>query len=58
MLMCSICQKEIEPNPENGWDQGNNAEPVNSGRCCDDCNNFYVIAARLREMNLRREKIS
>lgn len=38
--ICSICGKEYS-----GW--GNNAEPVNSGRCCDDCNNNAVIPARL-----------
>ncbi len=26
---------------------GNNAEPVNSGRCCDVCNNSVVIPARI-----------
>ncbi len=25
---------------------GNNAEPVNSGRCCDSCNNRVVIPCR------------
>lgn len=38
--VCSICHKEFE-----GW--GNNAEPVNSGVCCDDCNNSVVISARI-----------
>lgn len=32
---------------------GNNAEPVNGGRCCDDCNSSVVIPARLmRNTNL------
>ncbi len=26
---------------------GHNAEPVNSGRCCDSCNNRVVIPARI-----------
>lgn len=38
--ICSICKKEYS-----GW--GNNAEPVNSGRCCDKCNTEKVIPARL-----------
>lgn len=38
--ICSICGKEYV-----GW--GNNAEPVNSGRCCDNCNTEKVIPARL-----------
>ena len=40
---CSICGK--------GYDgYGNNAEPVNSGRCCDDCNATQVIPARILAM--------
>lgn len=27
---------------------GNNAEPLNNGRCCDDCNKI-VILERLKE---------
>lgn len=38
--ICSICGKEYS-----GW--GNNAEPINEGRCCDDCNASAVIPARL-----------
>jgi hypothetical protein len=38
--ICSICD---EPFTE----YGNNAEPVNSGRCCDDCNWEVVLPARL-----------
>ena len=38
--ICSICGKEYS-----GW--GNNAQPVNDGRCCDDCNTTAVIPARL-----------
>lgn len=36
---CSICYKEYS-----GW--GNNALPINMGRCCDDCNGNVVIPAR------------
>ncbi len=45
-MQCSICENEIPVNPINGWDQGNNAEPINDGRCCDGCNQF-VIAVRM-----------
>lgn len=38
--VCSICGREYI-----GW--GNNAQPVNDGRCCDSCNNTYVIPTRL-----------
>lgn len=45
-MKCSICFKEIEVEPH-GWNQGNNAEPVNNGRCCNYCNYAVVIPARL-----------
>lgn len=38
--ICSICGKEYQ-----GF--GNNAQPVNNGRCCDKCNSNAVIPARL-----------
>lgn len=44
-MKCSICFKEIEN--KNGWDKGNNAEPVNNGRCCDNCNSTVVVPARI-----------
>ena len=45
---CCICGKEYTH-----W--GNNAEPVKSGRCCDECNATRVIPARIEE--LRKEKL-
>jgi hypothetical protein len=49
---CSICKNDIDiqTNPQTGieiWAEGHNAEPVNSGRCCSDCNLSVVIPARL-----------
>jgi len=41
---CSIC-KEVYI----GF--GNNAQPVNDGRCCDSCNT-EVIMARLKQVNV------
>lgn len=41
--ICSICFRNYT-----GW--GNNAEPINPGRCCDSCNEL-VIAARLNNLN-------
>lgn len=38
--VCSICFKDYV-----GF--GNNAKPVNSGRCCDSCNGMIVIYARI-----------
>jgi len=50
-MKCSICYKEIEkikdPEGEVIWDQGNNAQPVNQGRCCNSCNSGVVLPARL-----------
>ncbi len=40
-MKCSICKESIQEN------RSNNAEPVNSGRCCDSCNMTVVIPARL-----------
>lgn len=55
-MNCSICQLPIKPNPINGWDKGNNAEPVNDGRCCDNCNDNVVIPARLNQYSLQQAK--
>jgi hypothetical protein len=43
---CSICGGPLEPDPEKAWDKGNNAAPVNNGRCCDHCNQTVVLPAR------------
>ena len=48
-MKCSICFNDIEVQPS-GWNQGNNAQPVNSGRCCNVCDSSVVIPARLRIM--------
>jgi hypothetical protein len=47
---CSICCGPLEPDPEKAkiWAHGNNAQPVNDGRCCDRCDWLVVIPARLR----------
>ena len=37
--ICSICSRRFTE-----W--GNNAEPVNSGICCDRCNSNVVIPIR------------
>lgn len=41
--ICCICGKEIK-----GY--GNNAWPIDRGRCCDDCNSNYVIPERIRQL--------
>lgn len=52
-MLCSICFNDIPS--VNGWDSGNNASPVNHGRCCNDCDNNIVIPARI---NMMARKIS
>jgi hypothetical protein len=49
-FLCSVCKTPILPHPISGWAGGNNAQPVNAGRCCDDCNNNVVIPLRLLRM--------
>ena len=44
---CSICDTPISPCKITGWEEGNNAEPVNDGRCCDTCNLTVVIPRRI-----------
>ena len=40
-INCSICKSEIEDK------HSHNAEPVNNGKCCQECNDLWVIIARL-----------
>tara|TARA_R100001530_G_scaffold91715_1_gene63755 strand:+ start:129 stop:311 length:183 start_codon:yes stop_codon:yes gene_type:complete len=54
-MECIICKNPIEekrtPEGKVYWDQGNNAEPVAEGRCCDVCNADIVIPTRFMEMS-------
>jgi hypothetical protein len=43
---CSICESTYDG-------CGHNAQPVNSGRCCDDCAGLHVFPARLRQVPRR-----
>lgn len=38
--ICSICGQEY-------YGYGNNAQPINNGRCCDECNRMAVIPMRI-----------
>ena len=49
MKICSICQREFTE-----W--GNNAWPVNTGKCCNACDIEVIIPARIRIMQ-RAEKL-
>lgn len=42
---CSICGRVMIE------EFGNNAQPVNNGRCCNNCNFTVVIPARMRLAN-------
>lgn len=50
LIRCSICFGEL------GDPWGNNAEPVNAGRCCANCNFRVVIPARIRIVTNRARK--
>lgn len=52
-MLCSICFEEIPA--IGGWATGNNAAPINMGRCCNRCDNSVVIPARIRLINIPRE---
>ena len=48
-IRCSICGEDIQPT-KSGWREGNNAEPINDGRCCDVCNPSVVVPRRFSDM--------
>ncbi|MBT4407352.1 MAG: hypothetical protein HOC79_05700 [Euryarchaeota archaeon] len=49
--LCVICKRGIEhkTTPEGVvyWTEGNNAQPVADGRCCDSCDCRIVIPSRM-----------
>ena len=47
--ICSICGKEYQ-----GF--GNNAQPVDDGRCCNECNSKVVIPFRMYSGRLQEIK--
>ena len=47
--ICSICGCEYK-----GF--GNNAQPINDGRCCDSCNDL-VVARRLNDIKNRKRGV-
>lgn len=53
---CSICQGDIDVHPGSNWTRGHNAEPVNDGRCCSECNSLVVIPMRLRILLASRKE--
>ena len=58
-MICVICKNEIDKQyTEDGvmyWDQGNNAEPIANGRCCNKCDRDIVVPHRLAEVLINKE---
>ena len=52
---CSICGVPLKPWHPGSSGYGNNAEPVNSGRCCDECNWKVVVPLRIKHMQEGRK---
>jgi hypothetical protein len=46
---CCICNDTIE------GEYGNNPDPFNGNKCCDWCNDDYVVQARLQMMAMIHE---
>ena len=57
-LKCIICKGELDIHYDNNgkviWDQGNNAQPVANGICCDKCNMDIVLPHRLADTYLNK----
>ena len=51
-MNCSICEEKIIADPF-GWEGGNNAEPINDGKCCWQCDINVVLPARLAELGFK-----
>jgi len=49
-MQCSICGLSLEANSDNGveWNR-HNAQPINDGTCCTDCNDNLVTPRRLMD---------
>lgn len=47
--ICSVCNEKYTG-------LGNNARPINDGRCCDICNSTVVIPARLEMIQRHQNK--
>ena len=64
--VCCICTESIKPQYlgkdqiyDNDksldwyWYDGNNAQPVADGRCCDSCNSTIVIPQRITDISMQ-----
>ena len=56
-MICVICHKDIEPDRDADgniyWTEGNNAQPVGEGRCCNKCNIDIVVPMRFAEIDIK-----
>ena len=58
--VCCICTESIKPQylgkDKEGfdyyWYEGNNAQPVADGVCCDTCNSTIVIPKRINDISM------
>jgi hypothetical protein len=48
---CVLCRESIKGKAIGFWTGGNNAEPLATGQCCDDCN-ASVVYERLSQVLL------
>lgn len=55
-MTCSICGGDIDVHPGSNWTRGHNAQPVNDGRCCTECNTHVVLPARIRRIYASQQK--
>jgi len=53
-MHCSICGLSLQPIDEKGveWER-HNAQPINDGTCCTDCNDNIVTPRRLSDLHNR-----
>ena len=52
-MKCCLCKNEIEV--VRNWADGNSAEPLEkNGRCCDFCDNMYVIPTRFKLIQIAK----
>ena len=47
-MKCSICKEKITADPH-GWEGGCNAQPINDGKCCHECDINVVIPFRIKQ---------
>ena len=53
-MKCSICKEKITVDPY-GWAGGCNAQPINNGKCCHECDANVVLPHRMA-LAFRKDK--